>query len=359
MKKFDGLKKFVRYAAAGLGIVLLVLAIVVSIPLDPTVPALEARPSTEYWTMDSGYRLAYTHVPAATPRDAPPVIYLHGGPGGFVSSSAIEDLGRLAEHGYDVYLYDQVGSGLSDRLEKPKDYSFHGHVADLREIITAKIGAEQAILIGQSFGGQLISYFVARHPELVGKAVLTSPGAIEPSRFDDEGNWINARLYPVPDSLEFVDPPDVSEEMKVRSWPPRFIATVALATAFDIKLMPDDEADAALNTVVTKITPGMVCDPDAVPDFDAGLGMGAYSHGFSNWFADVDDWRAELREASVPLLVLQGQCDVFSYATVYEHAALAPRGTYRFIEGAGHRIRWERPDVYFEEILRFLERPAE
>lgn len=136
------------------------------------------------------------------------MIFLHGGPGGFVSTSAIDDLGRLAEHGYDVYLYDQVGSGLSDRLDKPKDYSFLGHVADLREIVTEEIGAERAVLIGQSYGGQLISYFVAHHP-------------------------------------------------------------------------------------------------------------------------------------------------------VYEHAALAPRGTYRFIEGVGHKIRWERPDGYIEEILRFLDEGAE
>lgn len=352
-------KNFFRYAAVVLGIVLLVLAVVVSIPLAPTVPALEARPGTQYWTMDAGYRLAYTQVPATAPRDGPPVIFLHGGPGGFVSTSAIEDLGRLAEHGYDVYLYDQVGSGLSDRLAKPKDYSFLGHVADLREIITQEIGAERVVLIGQSYGGQLISYFVAHHPELVEKAVLTSPGEIEPPRFDDDGNWINEELYPVPDSLEFLDPPDVSDEMKVRSWPPRFIATVALATALNVKWMSDEEADAALNTVATTISPGMVCDPSSVPGFEAGLGMGAYSHGFSNWFGDVDDWRAELREADVPLLVLQGQCDVFPYATVYEHAALAPGGRYRFIEGAGHRIRWERPEKYLEEILRFLDDGAQ
>lgn len=355
----EGLKKLLRYAAVVLGLALLGLVVVVSIPLEPIVPALEARPGTQYWTMDAGHRLAYTKVPAAESRNAPPVIFLHGGPGGFVSTSAIEDLGRLAEHGYDVYLYDQVGSGLSDRLDKPKDYSFLGHVADLREIVTEEIGAERAVLIGQSYGGQLISYFVAHHPALVEKAVLASPGEIEPARFDDDGTWINEELYPVPDTLEFLEPPDVSEEMKVRSWPPRFIATVALATAFDVKLMTDEEADAALNGVVTEISPGMVCDPNSVPDFATGLGMGAYSHGFSNWFGDVDDWRAELREADVPLLVLQGQCDVFPYATVYEHAALAPRGTYRFIEGAGHKIRWERPDRYFEEIVRFLDDEAE
>ena len=359
MKKSHWFKKSLRYGAVVLGIAVLTLAVVFSIPLEPSVHTLEARPSTQYWTMDGGHRVAYTHVPAIAPRDVPPVVFLHGGPGGFVSNSAIEDLGRLAEHGYDVYLYDQVGSGLSDRLAKPKDYSFLGHVADLREIVAEEIGAERVVLIGQSYGGQLISYFVAHHPELVEKAVLASPGEIQPPLFDEDGDWVAEQLYPVPDSLRFLDPPDVSKEMKVRSWPPRLIATVALATAFNIKLMSDEEADAALNGVVTTITPGMVCDPDAVPEFEGGLGMGAYSHGFSNWFGDVDDWRAELRDANVPLLVLQGQCDIFPYAGVYEHAALAPRGTYRFIEGAGHRIRWERPQEYLEEIVRFLERPAE
>lgn len=349
------MRKILLGCATLLATAVLVLAVLIAIPVDPTVPYLEARPTTEYWSMDGGYRIAYTRVSAEDPGEKkPPVVFLHGGPGGFVSASAIEDLGALAELGHDVYLYDQVGSDLSDRLEKPKDYGFLGHVDDLREIVTEKIGPP-VILIGQSYGGMLASYFVAHYPDVVEKAVLTSPGKIQPVRFDDEGNWINERRWPVPDSLEFRDPAaDVSHEMKVRSWPPRFIATVALATTLNVKLMSDEEADAALNTVVTKIAPGMVCDAANVPDLEQGIGMGAYSHGWSNWFGGVDDWRDELRETDVPLLVLQGQCDVIPYPTAYEHAALAPRGEYRFVEDAGHKIRWERPEAYLAEIVRFL-----
>lgn len=350
------LSKTLKLAGAGVAAALLLLAIVVSIPLEATVPPLEPRADTRYWEMDGGYRIAYTRVEATGETGKagkPPIVFLHGGPGGYVPTSAIETIGRLAASGHDVYLYDQIGSGLSDRLARPKDYTFLGHVGDLHEIVTEKIGAGPAVLIGQSYGGQLVSYFLAHHRELVERAVLTSPGGIEPPLFDDEGNWIAERLYPQPDSLRFLDPPDVSDEMRVSAWPLRVIATVALATAFNVKLMPDAEADAALNTIVTKIKPGLVCDRTNVPDESVG-GMGMYAHGWSNWFGGVDDWRDELRQVEVPLLVLQGQCDMFPYAAVFEHAALVPNGRYRLIEGAGHVIWWERPDELVEEIRLFL-----
>ena len=79
-----------------------------------------------------------------------------------------------------------------------------------------------------------------------------------------------------------------------------------------------------------------------------------YSHGWSTWFGDVEDWRPLLRSSPVPTLVLQGQCDYLPYAATYEHAALMPRGEYRFVEGAGHVIWWERPDEMIVAIETFL-----
>lgn len=350
-------RKALRWTGRIIGVATLILLVVVMIPLEPTVPAIEARPSTEYWAMSEGYRIAYTRVAADLPAgeaEKAPIVFLHGGPGGYVFDSAIETVGRLAETGREVYLYDQVGSGLSDRLPKPKDYSFLGHVSDLREIVTEKIPAERVVLIGQSYGGQLVSYFLAHHPELVERAVLSSPGRIQPVLFDEDGRWENRTRYPVPDSLRFRDPPDVSDEMKVRSWPPRAIATVALATTLNVKLMPDAEADAALNTISRKLKPGLVCDRADLPE-ETIDGMGMYAHGWSGWFGDVEDWRPGLRNSPVSTLVVQGQCDSFPYASTYEHAALLPNGKYHFIEGAGHVIWWERPDAFVDAIARFLE----
>ncbi|MDE1467500.1 alpha/beta hydrolase [Aurantiacibacter sp. D1-12] len=350
------MKKFLKWSGLAILALIAVLAVVIAIPVAPTIERIQPRETTQYWQMESGYRLAYTHVPAAgVERSNPPIIFLHGGPGGYIHSSYIERAQTLAAEGYDVYLYDQIGSGLSDRLPRPKDYSFQGHARDLDEIISRHLSADNAILIGQSYGGMLVSYYTAMHPDRVHRAILTSPGDIEPGLFDEAGNWINAELYPVPDGIEFRAPLDRSDEMGISSWPTRAVASIALAMTFDTKLMDDEEADSVLNTVATQITSGMVCDPANVLPEEGGGGF--YSHGHSNWFAGVDNWREELQQADVPLLVLQGQCDYIPYAASYEHAAIAPQGRYEFIEGAGHIIWWDEPDAWTEAVLGFLAEP--
>ncbi len=344
-------KRFLRGAGILLAVGLLILTVVILIPLRPSIDFLEPRASTQYWAMSGGYRIAYTRVPASGDPQGPPIIYLHGGPGGFIDSAAIDAYGRLAALGRDVYLYDQVGSGLSDRLARPKDYSFLGHVEDLREIIAEQIGADQVSLIGQSYGGQIVGYFLGSFPELVEKAVLTSPGGIEPPQYSD-GRWLNERLYPVPDSLLFESPP-IPDGWRPSSWPPRAIATIAFSTAFNVKLMSDEEADGVLNSIFVRIASGLVCDPAKVRLVEEA-GGGMYAHGFGNWFVGVDGWRDALKRSQVPVLVVQGQCDFIPYPTAYEYVDLLPRGEYGYVKGAGHVIYWEKPDELIEMVAGFL-----
>lgn len=189
------------------------------------------------------------------------------------------------------------------------------------------------ILVGQSYGAVLVSYFLAHHPDLVEKAVLTSPGMLQPIHFDDAGRPVNETRYPTPPDLTF-SPPERPEGWTVSEWPLRVLATVALSTVFDVKLMPDQEADGFLNTLATKVTRTLVCDPDNAPPEEGGMGL--YAHGNGAWYGEIEDWRPRLRTSPVPVLVLQGECDFIPYSMAFEHAALAPEGRYRYVPGAGH-----------------------
>ncbi len=349
------LKTLLKLAAALLGLALLVWTGLALVPNTSPVAPITPRETTDYWPMSGGYRIAYTRVPAVEPGDPPrpPVLFLHGGPGGYIYTSTIETMGRFAEAGRDVYLYDQVGSGLSDRLPRPKDYSFERHLEDLREIVVERIGADRAVLIGQSYGGVLVAHFLAAHPELVEGAVLTSPGALEPSAFVD-GRWVNLDKYPVPPSLEFIEPYNFHHDTTLRAMTPRTITALVFAQLFDVKLIDDLEADGELNEMAAKITRGVVCDPANVHPEEGGGGF--YSHYWGNWYGDLEDPRPALAQVATPVLVLHGQCDFVSYPATYEYADLMPNAEYRFIEGAGHEIWWDREEVFVEEIRRFLER---
>src|SRR5260370_17716343 len=99
-----------------------------------------------------------------------------GGPGeeDVADTSQTQFFGQLAREGYDVYFYDQIGSGLSARLADPGQYTLARQVADL-EAIRARIGAQQVILMGASWGGTLVATYMATYPHNVAQAVLPAP----------------------------------------------------------------------------------------------------------------------------------------------------------------------------------------
>ncbi|MEU1181435.1 alpha/beta fold hydrolase [Streptomyces sp. NPDC005820] len=82
----------------------------------------------------------------------------------------------LAERGYDVYAYDQLGSGRSTRLADPTGCTVARQIADL-EAVRQPIGAERVVLLGASWGATLAAEYLAARPGPVARMVLTLPGA--------------------------------------------------------------------------------------------------------------------------------------------------------------------------------------
>lgn len=321
------------------------------IPLRETIPGIRAGPDVAYWTLCDGARLAHIDLvpPDRTRRQSVPVIFLHGGPGGYVHSSIVERMRTLADDGYTVYLYDQIGSGRSDRLPRPRDYSFQRHLDDLEEIIEHHVRAPRVILVAQSFGALLAAHTIAAHPERVAGVVFCSPGGLEPAPMAPDGTFLDIDgLYPVPTGLHFRAPAEVWAETDRQLLRPRVLAAMAGARLFNVKWASDREMDGLINTMASRFTRGLVCDPaNVLPEEGGG---GGYAYMFSNWYDGVSDPRAALRAAVVPALVLQGQCDQATYATAYEYADLL-RGRYVFVPDAGHEIWWDQPAV-FESHLR-------
>ena len=138
--------RVIKYALLPAAAIFLISAF---FPRKYDVPDLLQRPGTHYWVLSTGSKIAYTLISGKGVKKQYPVIYLHGGPGGYISDRNIETLAPLSEDGYDVYLYDQTGSGQSDRLADIEEYTADRHKKDLEEIVK-KSGAEKVILIGQS-----------------------------------------------------------------------------------------------------------------------------------------------------------------------------------------------------------------
>ncbi|WP_176693220.1 alpha/beta fold hydrolase [Arenimonas terrae] len=357
MRRF--LRWMFRATVVGAAVLAVAVGVVFLIPVRTTVAAIAPRADTQYWQMQGGYRIAYTRLaPAAGAPRRLPVVFLHGGPGGYVHSSIIQTLQPLADAGHEVFLYDQRGSGLSDRLPRPKDSGFNDQIADLHEIVGRQLGVERVALVGQSHGARLAAYYAARHPEKVARLVLGSPANLEPAEYDEQGRAVVESRYPIPETLDFriPDPEQYRRDTGLSAMPAKVILAQAFAMAFNVKTVSDAEADAALNTLAAGFTRNMVCDPKNVKPEEGGAGV--YVRTGANWFGDVEDPRPQMRRFPGPVLVLQGQCDFVPYAEAYEYVDLFPDARYQFIPGGGHILWWEQPEAYVRHIAGFLSEDA-
>jgi proline iminopeptidase len=107
---------------------------------------------------------------------APPLIVLHGGPGG--DHRSLLPLKALADR-YRVVFYDQRGSGLSQRLPD-EQLTLDAVYDELDAVVDRFRRGGQVQLIGHSWGAMLATGYLGRHPEKVAGAVLAEPGFLTP-----------------------------------------------------------------------------------------------------------------------------------------------------------------------------------
>ncbi len=326
------------------------LAGFVLVPRRYEVPPWKPISGTRYLRCSDGSRIAFHQLGPESPAGRYPIIFLQGGPGGYISERTLQILRPLGSAGFRVLAYDPIGSGSSSRLASIRGYTVDRHLSDLHTIIESS-NAERVILIGQSWGGILASLYTARHPERIAGLILTGPG---PLPQHDPG----LKDLTAPDSLGLRAPAFSNREANRQAANIRTRFSSWLALHFGIRLMPDAEADAfgaTLNRLLAKST---YCDTALAPKI-ATPGNGYYAQLMTiQSLARVPDPRPALRTISAPVLILKGQCDNQPWGYTQEYAILFRNSRLVVIPGAGHNIPAENSGAYTREILRFLASPA-
>jgi len=339
-------KKAVKIIRWAILILLIVFLYTVFWPRHYKLQPGEKEINSRFWQLSTGSAIGYTHIsPASKETQAYPIIYLHGGPGGAISKQIINGLKPLSGDGFDVYFYDQVGSGTSGRLPDISGYTVQRHVDDLHEIITT-INSGKVILIGQSWGAILATAYLSQHPERIDKIIFTSPGPVYPIN--------NAAInIPAPDSLRLRTPLFSNKAANEASTNIRMKAITFFATRFGKKLASDTEVDEYANFLDAKAYKSALCDT-SVNLANRG------SHGF---FASImtyksllllKDFREKIKGIHLPVLILKGQCDNQPWGATNEYLSLFPNHKFVLVPNAGHFINAEQHDMYIREIKNFL-----
>ena len=119
----------------------------------------------DQWVMIRGANLAN-----------PPLIHLHGGPG-FSETRLFRHFNSDLEKRFTVVYWDQRGAGKSfDRALPRSSMTVEQFVADLADVITtvcSRVGQEQVVLHGHSWGSALGILYASRYPHRVAAYIGT------------------------------------------------------------------------------------------------------------------------------------------------------------------------------------------
>jgi proline iminopeptidase len=274
-----------------------------------------------------------------------PIVYLHGGPGGFITQEITDLIGPLAKEGFDIYLYDQIGSGQSTRLDDINEYTVNRHLKDLEAIIE-KIGEEQVVLMGQSWGAMLGVSYLAEHCKQVAKAVFTGPGPILPINY-------SLAKQETPDSLNLLKPSISNADGNRKVYHNRAKLVQYVAHHFGIKMATDEEMDQFFTRLNSELKKSTVCDSSTVkPSIGGG---GYYAHTMTvNSFDKAVDHRDKLAVCKTPILLLKGQCDNQPWGYGNEYLSLFENAELLIVSEAGHVFTENQSRQFITTVLTFL-----
>jgi pimeloyl-ACP methyl ester carboxylesterase len=257
-------------------------------------------------------RYGETHMVAAGPQDAPPVVLLHGMEGN--AASWRHQMASLAPD-HRVYALDIIGSAGKSATTR-LSHDNHEYAEWLKDVFDG-LRIDQAHLVGISNGSWLILKFAAHASERIASAVLMSANGIAPVRF-----------------------------------PYRLARTMDLAAIRSIK---DVLAGALLtrglvNLAVTRVEmAGQVIDPDELEWFYLLAKHYRFPPG------PVSD--ADMTSLKAPSLLLMGEHEhFFNVKDVITRAqALLPNlRSAEVIGGVGHNMCTDNPTFINARLRRFL-----
>jgi proline iminopeptidase len=293
-----------------------------------------AEPREGYIRTADGVRLFYKVVGGGPET----LVAVHGGPGNTLES-ILPDLEPLAKNRRVIY-YDQRGGGRSDLVRDRDKLAVAKHVADLEAVRTHfKLG--KMTLLGNSWGGMLVSFYAAAHPDRVERMVLHNPG--EPTKelameaVDEIGARIGSRYNAEQRKrFGFVSNPQnwvKAEDPRAlcREWfgmlLPTYVSKVEKARQFKGDVCAGPEEAVRYQQVVNMLIWGTMGDWNVLP---------------------------QLTAVKAPVLVIHGPSDPIPVESSEAWARGFPNARLLLVEGSGHLSHVEQPEVFFGAVETFL-----
>lgn len=265
------------------------------------------------------------------------VLLLHGGPG--ATHEYLEPLAEaIAAAGFEAYLYDQLGSHLSDQPDGDELWRTERFVDEVEQVRRALgLGADNFFLYGHSWGGILAIEYALAHGENLKGLVISNMMASIPLY----NRYAEQVLMPQ------IDPAVLAEikafEAAENYADPRYMELLMEHHYVNhILRRPADQWPDSVNRAFEHLNHHVYVLMQGPSELGA-------SGRLLKW-----DRTADLAEITVPTLVIGARHDTMDPTHMEWMAGELPQGRYLHCPEGSHMAHYDDEQVYLEGLLAFL-----
>lgn len=267
------------------------------------------------------------------PRDAKPVVFIHGNPSwSFIWRKMIPS---VVDAGYRAIAVDLIGMGRSDKPTKMEDFSVARHVEWTRSALADALDLRDITLVLHDWGGIVGLRFLHHHPDRVARVCLTNSGL-----------FLRDPSEPMPEKIEPSGPFADFQKMvrETPDWPHWEMLRLMLC----VNEVPQEVVDA-------------YHAPYPTPDFLCG------NRQFTQMLVTTpnnpqlpDNWEAwqTVKRFDRPMLTIFSEQDMVTKGSEKRFIKEVPgcrEQPHVMLEGAGHFLQEDLPETWLEHFLPWLE----
>ena len=238
----------------------------------------------------------------------------------------------LAEEGYRIVAFDQLGCGKSDRPDDPSLWSITRYVEEV-ETVRKALGLEKINLLGQSWGGWLSIEYALTYPDAIQSLVLANTCGDLPhlttelNRMRDALGSETVAMMLHHESMETIDHPEYQAAItilnyrhvcRLKEWPSSLLASVN----------------------------------------DWNMGPYGTMQGPNEflYIGNLKDWNriSEMARLKMPTLIITGTHDEIGPACALRMHNALPNSKVVVFPNSSHVPFYEEPEDYFAALRSFL-----